>query len=402
VAKKSPSDESPSSSGDAATPSTSPSSTPAKKTYPGVKQLDLAAEAPASRPAADTEAAARHEKLVLAREKLMAQLGIVRGKPTYTKSLDDPGHQSEIVGVGVGLRYSQKSYTPETVLKVFVTDKLRDSAIHPDQMVPKFVDGIPTDVEEMAPGRPHDITSSFPLPVPCGVGCGNQTGSEIGTIGCLVLLQNGNLCILSNNHVLANATGDLAPPRAQIGDPIFQPGNRAGSFIARLDDYVPYSSSRPNVADAAVALTSIGDAVNPQVGFSASGNDPLYVINPTPMEPAEVFNGGLNVMKYGARTQGSVGIIVTYGVQNVPMDYLGYGRVFFDDVVVIATPGGFFSDQGDSGSLIVEFGSKRPVALLMGGVVGPNGAVTYANPISHVMDALNISKIISSPDDLSS
>ena len=222
MAKKSPSDESPASSGDAGTPSGSPSPAPAKKTYPGVKQLDLAAEAPASRSSTAAETAAggiRDEKLIKARDKLMAQLGIIRGKPTYTKSLDDPLRHSEIVGVGIGLRYSQKSYTPETVLKVYVTDKLRDSAIHPDQLVPKFVDGIPTDVEEMLPGRPHDITSQYPLPVACGVACGNQTGTEIGTIGCLVLLQNGNLCLLSNNHVLANATGDLGAPRARSAIP---------------------------------------------------------------------------------------------------------------------------------------------------------------------------------------
>ena len=36
----------------------------------------------------------------------------------------------------------------------------------------------------------------------------------------------------------------------------------------------------------------------------------------------------------------------------------------------------------------------------MGGPLG--SPITYANTIAHVMDALNISKIISSPDDLSS
>ncbi len=173
--------------------------------------------------------------------------------------------------------------------------------------------------------------------------CGNQTGTEIGTIGCLVLLQNGNLCLLSNNHVLANATGDLGASRAQIGDPVYQPGNTVGSFIAKLDDYVPYSSSRPNYADAAVALTTL-DAVNPEVGTSSAGG-PLYVINPTPMDPADVYNGGLSVMKFGARTGPSIGRIMAM-VQNVPMTYDGYGTVYFDDVLVITTPGGGLFSAG--------------------------------------------------------
>jgi len=364
-----------------------------KRSYPGVNQLDLnAAMAEAKSDAAKSGATADVAAADRALEKLKAQLGITPGKPTFIRSLSDPHRQAEITSIGWGLRYTQGSYSHEKVLKVTVTDKLRESDIHPEQLVPKSVDGFATDVEEVSAGRAHQAAAQYPLPVQCGVACGNEGGTEIGTIGCMVLLKNGNLCFLSNNHILANATGDLAPPRANVRDRVFQPGNRGANLIGVLDDYVPFSSTQINLADAAVALTT-DDAVDPR--------HMTYTLNPQWFQPNEVQLVNLNVLKNGMMTGPSVGTIVGYPLHNVPIDYQGYGRVYFDEIISIMTLGpNAFSQPGDSGSLIVEVNSKRPIGLLVGGAMGRNGPITYANPIWHVIDKLDIGKIISSPDDL--
>lgn len=48
-----------------------------------------------------------------------------------------------VIGVGVGKE------TNKTVLKVFVTQKLPTSSLQPEEIVPKFLDGYETDVEEI-------------------------------------------------------------------------------------------------------------------------------------------------------------------------------------------------------------------------------------------------------------
>jgi hypothetical protein len=57
--------------------------------------------------------------------------------------------------------------------------------------------------------------------------------------------------------------------------------------------------------------------------------------------------------------------------------------------VIRGLSGTAFSDQGDSGSLIVSSGSKQPVALLFAG----SATHTFANPIDVVMNRLGIDRI---------
>src|SRR5262249_40393218 len=74
-----------------------------------------------------------------------------------------------------------------------------------------------------------------------------------GTLGCLCVVD-GNLCILSNNHVLANVN------KAKKGDKILQPGPVDGGTsqdrIAELQDFVEIDFNGSNEVDCAVALTS--------------------------------------------------------------------------------------------------------------------------------------------------
>jgi len=328
-----------------------------------------------------------------ARDKLIAMLGIRRGEPYYVPSKANPHRQSQIVGIGVGYRFTQKTLTHEQVIKVFVSDKLRESDIDPDFLIPKRVDGFRTDVEESGTGRPHSAGGAFSpqpfsLPVKCGVACGVEQATEVGTIGCLVQMKNGDVCILSNNHILAYGTADNSPSPPDLQGRtyrIFQPGPSDGSLIGVLEDYVPYKTAESNLVDAAVAKTasdlSLVDAAHM-----------TYKVN-SQVTQATL---GMVVTKDGMRTANSIGMITDVGLQQVPMG-VG-GGVFFDEVIAIRGIGGApFSLQGDSGSLIVELATKRPVALLIGGVEGRN--ITYANPIDQVMDELAISRVLS-PDDV--
>src|SRR5439155_6301701 len=135
--------------------------------------------------------------------------------------------------------------------------------------------GYPTDVEEVGEIVAFTYSRRFPRPVPCGVSCGHVQITA-GTLGCLVVLNNNRLCILSNNHVLANENN------ARPGDHIIQPGRVDGGqdpndLIGVLERFVPISFPGPNQADCAAAWTSLS-LVKPQ--------HVTYRLNPTPLAPS--------------------------------------------------------------------------------------------------------------------
>jgi hypothetical protein len=180
--------------------------------------------------------------------------------------------------------------------------------------------------------------------------------------------------------------GDRNPNASQIGQLILQPGFQSGNTIGALDDFVPYSSTSLNFVDAAVALTSLQDV---------SPRHVTYSLNPVPVEATALLTVLINGMMSGA----SIGTITDVGVHNIPVNYPIQGQVIFDDQIIIRGIGGApFSQEGDSGSLVVTASSFQPVGLLLGGMDGPNGSITIANPISRVIDALNIARFISPSD----
>jgi hypothetical protein len=66
------------------------------------------------------------------------------------------------------------------------------------------------------------------------------------------------------------------------------------------------------------------------------------------------------------------------------------GTLTFSGQIIIVGGNTSFSDAGDSGSLIVEQNSKRPVGLLFGG----SNVYTIANHIEDVMNQLGVTIVI--------
>lgn len=280
-----------------------------------------------------------------------------------------------IMGIGVGVKSSAGTYTGEMAVKVFVREKAPTSRLEASAAVPATIDGYPTDVEEVGELIAQSYNRRYPRPVPCGTSCGHVSITA-GTIGCLVVLDNNRLCILSNNHVLANEND------AQIGDAIVQPGPVDGGRmpadrIGALERFVPIQFRSSNRVDAAVAWTS----------FSlVNAEHVTYRLNPIPLAPTL----SLSVMKNGRTTQATQGVITGIGVNRVQVRY-GRGVALFDNQVFIRGIGAApFSQGGDSGSLIVATGTRQPVALLFAG----SATHTIGNPIDAVMSALGIRRFI--------
>lgn len=144
-----------------------------------------------------------------------------------------------VVGVAAGYKHTQGMMTDEPSLVVLVDEKRPLSEIDAKDRVPKAVEGIKTDVYEVGKLRANDSPRARYRPtVPLGVSIGHYA-STAGTLGALVRDNvTGEVYILSNNHVLANANF------AQRGDAILQPapldgGMNPADMIATLDRFIP-------------------------------------------------------------------------------------------------------------------------------------------------------------------
>ncbi len=240
---------------------------------------------------------------------------------------------------------------------------------------------------------------------------GNITDCASGTLGALVSDQNNNQYILSNNHVLAESD------QANSGDTIIQPGLvdtgctplAAGvtgiRAIASLTYWAPLISNTVNV-DAALATVASGtvDPLGGILGFGAAGSGSNAQLGSAPPaggtgEPLTAANlsGGaaaIQVVKSG-RTTGLTCSTVDSIANTVQIAY-------FKDVAEtqpyttktytnqIGIPGSYFSDFGDSGSLVVDASNAEPVGLFFAGSVDNAGnGEGFAHPIADVLTELS-------------
>ncbi|QDT19664.1 hypothetical protein HG66A1_14320 [Gimesia chilikensis] len=307
--------------------------------------------------------------------------------------LDPRNYGERVLGTAIGYRTRHGVPTGEVALKVYIDRKAMRASSLTSKRVPAEMEGIPVDVEEVG----GDIVpmagfqQMYPRPVPCGVSIcnfdadsrANQRSS--GTLGCLVELEDGRLCALSNHHVLSPAG------KAQEGDRVIQPGSLDGGMGNQIIGlYTDFRDGRPafsaggsgaHKVDAAVAFTNF-DLVKPKhVNFE---------VNPEPLMPQL----GMTVIKNGRTTGATMGVITAIGLRTSIM-YPGSGRVSFTGQIMIQGLGNnAFSMAGDSGSLICCAMTKRPVALLFAGSLA--NSYTLANPIQAVMQEVGIKRFVSS------
>ncbi|MEI7687459.1 MAG: hypothetical protein WCL32_20820 [Planctomycetota bacterium] len=205
-----------------------------------------------------------------------------------------------------------------------------------------------------------------------------------GSLGCFVRDRATRaLGFLSNNHVLAN---ENATP---LGSKIYQPGTldsaaQAANVVGKLAGFNKLSASVDNLVDvawaemtpgleASLALGALGDLAGLAELSSLHTGDKVFKIGRTTGQTEGRFTGASSI-------------------DNVKVEY-HLGVLTFNDQVEFEGVGSrAFSDDGDSGSLIVDE-SLNAVALLFAGgdVGGSNGrGLTYGNPIHTALDELKL------------
>ncbi|MGD2218382.1 MAG: CARDB domain-containing protein [Gemmatimonadales bacterium] len=259
--------------------------------------------------------------------------------------------------------------------------------------LPTRLEGLPVEakVTGLVMAR-TDPTKRFPRPVPTGVSTGHPNITA-GTIGARVRDALGNVYALSNNHVYADQN------RANLGDPVLQPGpfdggQYPGDQMGVLDSYVPidFSFSGYNTMDAAIALSSTGDLGNstPADGYGTP-NETIYGdANGDGYFDSTADLLGLPVQKYGRTTKLTQGTVTEVNVfvevcYEAIFNFCIKSAYFYDQLGI--SPG-TFSGGGDSGSLIVtDDAQKNPVGLLFAG----GSERTFANRIDLVLKEFGVS-----------
>jgi chitodextrinase len=274
--------------------------------------------------------------------------------------LDKPG----VVGVAVGVRGNGAA-----VVKVY--KEKADVADIPDEL-----EGVPVDAVVTGVIRARAPSDRFPRPVPIGVSAGHYQLAT-GTLGARVT-DGTNVFILSNNHVIAGVN------TASIGDPILQPGaledggvdpaDRIGTLAAfHTIDF----NGGTNTMDAAIGATTTAlvGTTTPPDGYGTPSS-----VTTTPFI-------GQPVQKYGRTTGFQQGSVVDTNL-SVDVCYV-FLIICFQEARFagqISVSPGSFSAPGDSGSLMVETGSNRPVALLFAGGDG----LTIGTPIDVVLERFGV------------
>ena len=299
--------------------------------------------------------------------------------------------KANVVAIGVGFKVAGSALTTEPAVVVSVIEKLPAAQLSPENLVPKTVGGVKTDVIETGEIVAFQDPRQKMRPARPGVSIGHFQITA-GTLGCLVR-KNGGTLILSNNHVLANSNN------AQVGDAILQPGTADGGTaadqIGALTEFVPIAfdgTPPPPIGCLAQLLSLFG--IKPKAMQNEPGNNKVDCALARPTTPdlvtPDILNIGVpagvgtatlgtQVQKSGRTTGYTTSTIQQIDV-TVSVNYGGPIATFTGQLMA-----GAMSQGGDSGSAVLDM-DKRVVGLLFAG----SATTTILNPIQFVISMLGI------------
>jgi len=294
-----------------------------------------------------------------------------------------------VVATGIGFKIAGNVRTNEPCVAVSVVKKLPLIQLPESARVPKMIGGVPTDVVET--GRIYalqDPTQKM-RPARPGVSIGHFQITA-GTLGCLVQ-RNGQVYILSNNHVLANSNAGT------LGDAILQPGPHDGGTaadqIGTLEQFIPvgFGLSLPGCSPLSFLMRLFG---RPTARVNEPGNNTVDCAIAKPLSADLVSPDILNIgipIGAGTATLGTPvqksGRTTGYTTDQITQIDVTISVLYGNQVATFKNQlmAGAMSAGGDSGSAVLDM-DRRVVGLLFAG----SDTTTIMNPIQFVLEALQV------------
>lgn len=321
---------------------------------------------------------------------LRAKASLIRKLNAHRKKAGDLKDETKtsllgvenILSVSIGEKITRGRRTGKPCLILQVKRKSAssvDADLDIARLHPTRKTGVLTDVQATGPIIAHDADGHY-RPCACGASMSSRVVQE-GTAGCVVSISDGRggreLCFLGCNHTFAGCNS------VPLDDWILQPSPvNGGTFpadaIARLRRFHPlnFSPSGWNEVDCALAAT-----------LPELKDGRVYEIGAYSDLPLDQGLVGRQVAKYGAATGLTYGVITDDDVASEVTYTQPVSAVArFRRLLKIAPSGSLpFSGPGDSGALILEVQTRRPVGLVIGG----DNAYSYGCRITQVLRVLN-------------
>lgn len=290
-----------------------------------------------------------------------------------------------VVEVGVGLRERGGKLTHETAFRVYVRKKLPQSAVQPENRIPKEIRGFPTDVIEQRSevliigfDDENDDKNYKTKVGGCEIGV-DEAGSGQGTLGCFARLNSDNsVVILSCFHVLMQNEffhGAAAGSDANKG--VGQP-DYSGSCCCTCNEIATTLAGGDKNLDCALAKLKPDVKFAPKIKTIKKGDGTTELSGF--IEGTDDAVKDHEVWKVGERTGLTRGTVA----QVTPLV-----------VIHPKAPFTYFADHGDSGSVVVDTLTGKVVGLLrsIDKEIAEGGSLGNATPIGAVLARLGISVI---------
>lgn len=296
----------------------------------------------------------------------------LEGKRQELLSLDN------VVSVGIGRKVTDGVTTDEVCAIVGVKQKLPESQIPEDQIVPSSVRGVTTDVQEVGEFVAQVVKEVEPQadrrgenrPVPQGVSVGHPDVTA-GTTGWMYSTDDGNTYVGSNNHVLANVNA------ASVGDNTLQPGTADGGVDP--DSKVGTLSYFKEIADGVTVDLAISvlnaDHTNSLVGIDKPITGYLESVS---LDDQLVKSGRTTGVTTGTVQQVNASVEVGYGEA---------GSFQIEDCIITSD----MSEGGDSGSptAIEEADGLKAVGRLFAGSSSATVHHRFINELNILQNEFN-------------
>jgi len=299
----------------------------------------------------------------------------------YEKVKERLAGYPNVVSIGIGMKEKDGQLTNEGCIKIVVKEKVSEADLDPDEIIPKEIEGVKTDVIVQPNKIPLAACTEDQAnyrPIKGGIRINNyRNGGGVGgsgTLGCVAQrVSDDSWVILSNHHVLYGDSG-------QDGDVIGQPW--VGCSWCCKSNVIAENVAKDRTLDCAIA--KVKDDIAIENTILDVGNIALLGVAPAVLGEA--------VRKKGARTgltSGTISFIdgatkeitITPGAAGGPSHHPGGCTNYVSGRTI-------FAYGGDSGSVIVNDDSE--VVALLYAIDAATESLGFANDILQIQTTLNI------------
>ena len=185
-----------------------------------------------------------------------------------------------VVHVSVGLKQINGTATDEFCIRVYVAQKQNPASIAASERIPKRIQGVATDVNQVQVIDLHEDTARY-RPVTGGIQITNGVDG-LGTLGCPAIDNaDGKAVLFTNFHVIGGTAGVS----------VFQPTTAAADLIGTVKRGSIGATFDAAIAEIAAGVATTGDVINGL--FLNLSNKIAGVTDPV---------SGMRVFKVGFRT----------------------------------------------------------------------------------------------------